>query len=224
MSALAVLRAVARGERPHGELLPPCRMEAFGAEYFSEEAIVQSFRNAPFVISDDGTAVETEDHLAVFDGAGALIADVFGGNIGRLWRLGPGEPGAAEPAIGVPFDADLMQSRGDLAIRREDHPALAAKAYDAVEEAGRLLARNWVPEDGPPPFRSRSFLIRAFTSGSASVALFAVYRLGPAAPRSVGFSYAAALIDGDGKAPTIIRDRAGEAAVEAQPWTPVVVA
>jgi hypothetical protein len=199
-------------------------MEAFGAEYFSEEAIVQSFRNAPFAICDSATVIETNEHLAVFDGQSALIADVFGGNIGRLWRLGPGEPAAVEPAIGVPFDADLMQSRGDLAARREDHPALSDQAFAAVEEAGRALARKWAPEEGAPPFRTRTFLIRAFTSGSASVALFAIYRLGSAATRSVGFSYAAALIDGDGKALMIVRDHAGEAAVESRAWTPVVVA
>ena len=222
MSAVNALRSIARGERPHGELLPPCRLEAWGAEFFSEEAIVQCFRNAPFAVADGAAVVEAKDHLAIFNSETALIADVFGGNIGRLWRLGPGEPVAAEPAIGVQFDTDLMQARGDLAARREDHPALADEAFMAVEAAGRAIARDWIPEDGKPPFRTRSFLIRAFTGGSNSVALFAVYRLGAEATRSVGFSHAAAFIDGDGNA-TIVRDRAGEAAVEARPWTPVVV-
>lgn len=51
MSALTALRMIAAGERPHGELLPPCRLEAFGVEGYGEEAIVQSFRSAPLEIS-----------------------------------------------------------------------------------------------------------------------------------------------------------------------------
>ena len=223
MSASDALRSIAGGHRPDGELLPPCRLEAAGAEFFSEEAIVHSFRNAPFAISDSAVVVESKDHLAIFDAETALIADVFGGNIGRLWRLGPGEPLAAELAIGVPFDTDLMQARGDLAMRREDHPGLAPEAAAAVEEVGRALARDWPASDSAPGYRTRSFLIRAFTSGNASVALFALHTLGSGAERTVGFSYAAALLDmNGGHAIRIVRDRAGEAGMNTRPWVPVV--
>jgi hypothetical protein len=223
MSALDALRAVARGEQPVGELLPPCRLEAFGSEFFGEEAVVQSFRAAPLEISDEAIVVAGGGHLAIFDGETALIADVPGENILRIWRLGVGEPIAAEPAMGVPFDADLIQSGADLMMRAEDHPALLPEAVAEVEEAGRSLARDWRTVDGSAPYRSRTFLVRAFTRGSNTVALFAIHSLGSAAVRTIGFSYAAALFRADGEKPVtprIIRDEAGEAAIELRPWKP----
>lgn len=225
MSAVQALRSLARGDRPDGEVLPPCRLEAFGSEFYGEEAIVQSFRREPVIFSKHATIVEVEGHLALFEGQTALVADLSGEAIARLWRLGAGEPMEAEPAIGVPFDADLMQSRGDLAMRAEDHPALSAHALPHVEETGRSLSRDWKLEDGPAPYRSRAFLVRAFTQADSSVALFAVHRLGPDAVRTAGFSYAAALFRTDGEKRVtrhIVRDKAGESAVLSRPWTPRV--
>ena len=221
MSALDALRSLARGERPNGELLPPCRLEAFGSEFYGEEAIVQNFRQAPLNISEHSTVVEAPGHLAIFEGETVLVADVFDDAMSRLWRLGPGQPMETEPALGVPFDTDLMQSRGDIALRAEDHPALSRKAVPHVEAIGRFLARGWSAEHGPAAYRSRSFLIRAFDHGSSGVALFAVHRLGPAAVRSVGFFYAAALFRMEGDeliTHRIVSDGAGEAAIDSALW------
>jgi hypothetical protein len=222
---LQSLFSIARGERPKGELLPPCRLEAFGSVFYGEEAIVLSFRRAPLVFSEHSTVVEADGHLAIFDGETVLIADVYGSAVSRLWRLGTGRPAEAERALAVPFDPDLVQSRGDLAMRAEDHPALTPNAVPHVEMIGQSVARGWSVEDGPAPYRLRSFLLRAFTQAGSGVALFATHRLGPTAVRTIGFSYAAALFRMEGDkfgTHRVVRDRAGEAAIESRQWTPRV--
>lgn len=221
MSAVTALRSLAQGERPRGDLLPPCRLEAFGTEAYGEEAIVQSFRRAPLTLAARADVVEAPGHLAIFDGDDVLVADLYGDAIGRIWRLGDGEPMAAEPALGVPFDPDLVQARTDVALRAADHPALAAEALVHVEAIGRAIARGWTAEDGAGAYRTRPFLIRAFSSGADGVALFAVHRLGPDAVRTSGFAYAAARFrtaDGRLASHHVVRDRAGERAVAAAPW------
>ena len=225
MSALTALRRIADGERPNGELLPPCRLEAFGVEVYGEEAIVQSFRSAPFEISASAEIIAAEGHIAVFEGEHALFADLHGEDIARIWRLGPGEPATGEPAIGVPFDPDLWQSRREVALRREDHPALSKNGATAVEAIGRDLARKWQSGGGPGDYRVRPFLLRAFSAGERGAALFAVYRLGPLAQRSAGFSLAAAsfqVAGGKLSGYTLIPDQAGETAVHGAVWRPRV--
>ncbi|WP_181373341.1 hypothetical protein [Massilia glaciei] len=227
MSALMALRKIAAGERPHGELLPPCRLEAFGVEVYGEEAIVQSFRNAPLAIPASAQVVAADGHIAVFEGEHALFADLHGEDIARVWRLGPGQPATAEPAIGVPFDPDLWQARRDAALRREDHPALSEAGVAAVEEIGLDLARQWESDGGPGDYRVRPFLLRAFSAGERGAALYAVYRLGPSARRSAGFSLVAANFEVSGgrlSGYAVVRDQAGEAAVQRAPWQPRVAA
>jgi hypothetical protein len=216
---------VASGERPDGEVLPACRLEAFGSEFFGEEAIVLSFRQSPLLFSKHANVVEGEGHLALFEGDTALIADVYSSAVSRLWRLGAGQPTHAETVVDVPFDPDLMQSRGDLAMRAEDHPALSPEAAPHVEEIGRSLSRDWSQDDGPASYRLRSFLIRAFDNGKKGAALFAVHRLGPGTVRTAGFFYAAAQFQMEGAKllnHRIVRDTAGEAAIGLRQWTPRV--
>lgn len=233
MSALAALTKIAAGERPDGELLPPCRLEAFGIEVYGEEAIVHSFRSAPLEISSSADVVLADGHIAIFDGEHALFADLYGEDIARIWRLGPGQPGLGEPAIGVPFDPDLWQARRDVALRREDHPALSANGAVAVEVIGRNLASNWQSGNGSGNYRVRPFLLRAFNAtstisgGERGAALFAIYRLGPLATRSAGFSFAAVnfqVVGGTLSGYTVTRDLAGETAVHEALWQPRVTA
>ncbi len=227
MSALQALTRIAAGQRPDGELLPACRLEAFGVESYGEEAIVQSFRSAPLALSSSAQVIAADGHIAVFDGDNALFADLYGDDIGRIWRLGSGEPAVAEPAIGVPFDPDLWQARRDVALRREDHPALSDAGAVAVEAIGRDLARAWDGAGGQGDYRVRPFLLRAFSAGDTGAALFAVYRLGPLAQRSAGFSLAAAsfqLSGGSLAGYSVVRDQAGEAAVRQALWQPRVAA
>jgi hypothetical protein len=225
MSSLQAVRSVARGERPNGELLPPCRLEAFGAEFYGEEAIIQRFRQSPFPISDHASIVQVEGQLAVFEHDTALFADLCEGKVSRLWRLGPGPVAAAEPAIDVPFDADLSQTRGDVAMRAEDHPDISAQAYSCLEQIGRRLSREWSEEEGPAPYRIRAFLIRAFTQDNVGAALFSLHQLGHSPVRTSGFSYAAALFRVEGSeliSCRIVRDSAGAQAIDSRAWRPRV--
>ncbi len=221
MSARTALLALAAGQRPAGALLPPVRLHAGGAELFGEEAAVHAFRRAPIVFSDAAEVLEADGHVAIFEGENALFASTYGDLIARIWRLGPGEPGAVEPAIGVPFDTDLRQSRVDVAFRAEDHPALAADAAAAVVAIGANLAHGWAAGEGEGAYRTRPFVLRAFSNGDRGAALFALFRLGPDAVRSAGFSFAAVRFrfDGSGVAEHhVVRDLSGEAAVGAAPW------
>jgi len=227
MNALTALSNIAAGKRPQGELLPACRLEAFGIELYGEEAIVQSFRQAPLAIPARAQVIRVPGHIAVFDGEHALFADLYGEDIARIWRLGPGLPAHAEPAVGVPFDPDLWQERRDLAWRREDHPQLSEAGADAVHAIGCKLARHWEPGNGAGDYRVRPFLLRAFDGqgDGQGAALFAVYRLGPSAQRSAGFSLVAAsfqLAGGALASHALVRDLAGEAAVQQAPWLPRV--
>ena len=219
------LTRIAAGERPTGELLPPCRLDAFGVEVYGEEAIVHSFRSAPLAVSAYAEVVLAEGHIAVFDGEHALFADLYGEDIARIWRLGAGKPAISEPMIGVPFDPDLWQSRGDVAFRREDHPQLSEDGAIAVEAIGRELARKWQSGEGLSDYRVRPFTLRAFSDSERGAALFAVYRLGPLAVRSAGFSLVAVrfqMADAKLSVYTVIRDLAGEAAVREARWLPRV--
>ena len=225
MTTIASLRALASGARPQGELLPPCQLSAFGASAYGEEAIVQSFRNAPLALSDAARTVEAEGHCAIFEGDNAIFADLYGTTIARIWRLGPGESAETEPMIGVPFDPDLCQARGDIAFRVEDHPAFAVDAADALVRIARDEARSFRPGEGRGPYRSRVFVIRAFGARREAAALFAVHRLGPDAQRSAGFSFVGTRFRAEDGSPAdiqIVHDRAGEAAVERAVWRPCV--
>lgn len=221
MKPLEALQMLARGQRPRDALLPPCRLEGLGTQAYGEEAIVSHFRNTPMGSLEATDVVVTPSHIAIFAGEAVLFADVFGDHILRIWRLGPGEPSATQPAIGVAFDTDLFQSRRDAVLRMEDHRELHADAKEIVEQIGYSLAHEWTPEDGSPALRARPFCLRAFSNGNIGAALFAVHRLGSGKVRSAGFAFAAARFalgkDGN-QEPLIVRDLAGEKAVEKAVW------
>lgn len=211
MSAVETLRMLAAGERPATGLLHTARLEAFGVELYGEEAIVERFSRAPFVLSDAATVVETPGHLAIFDSETALVADLYGGNIARIWLLGDGEARDGEAGISVVFDPDLAQARGDIFLAASDHPALAADAVGRAIAAGRAITRD----NG---YCVRAFAIRAFGTAAEGAALFAVYRLTGEPTRTSGFAMAAVRWTHDSF--RIVRDLAGEAAISRRRWTP----
>ena len=213
MSAVETLRMLAAGERPITGLLHTARLEAFGVEVYGEEAIVESFRRAPFVLSDTATTVCAPGHIAIFDGDTALVADLAGESVARLWRLGNGDPVEAERGVSVIFDPDLMQARGDVFVAATDHPELAAEALECVVLAGRAIAR-----DDPGAYRTRAFAVRAFGSADDGVALFAVHRLVGETVRAAGFAMAAVRWTPQGL--LVVCDQSGEEAVVERPWTP----
>lgn len=220
MSAVDTLRMLAAGGRPESGLLHTVRLEAFGIEMYGEEAVVESFRGDTLELDDNATVVEVPGHVAIFDNDTALVADLHGSNIARLWRLGGGEHLDAEREISVAFDPDLAQARGDVFFAASDNPQLRTDAADKVRLAGRTIARADDLEDDHNAYRTRAFAIRAFGSAVEGVALFAVYRLTGDPVRDSGFAMAVARWTSDGL--HIVRDRAGEAAASLRPWTPRV--
>ena len=224
MSPLEALRCLADGRRPHDAILPPCRLTGWGADAYGEEAILHRVRTSGGDDLSDAVGLEAPAHAALFATDAVLFADVLNGRIARIWRLGGGEPVAREPAVGVAFDTDLVQSRRDVAWRAEDHPELHPSHLEAVVVLGRDLAHDWTAGEVAADWRARPFLLRAFSTDAACAALFAVHRVGAEAERTVGFSHVAARWSAtQGAAPKlaqVVRDRAGERAAEAAPWRP----
>jgi hypothetical protein len=214
MSAVNTLRMLAAGERPRSGLLHTARLEAFGMEVYGEEAVIARLRSGPVTMNDDSAIVEATGHLAIFDDDNALIADIFEGNISRLWRLGGGPFFDPEPGVSVSFDPDLAQARGTMFLSASDHPALNEDAVDFAHRAGEALACSTESD----AYRTRAFAIRAFGTAAHGAALFAVYRLTGNPIRKGGYSMAAVRWTSDMM--QIVRDRAGEAAISARAWTP----
>lgn len=191
MSVSDALAMLASGKHPGDRMLASCRLQWAGTEVFGEEAIVEACRDAPVDLGA-AVAVETPIGAALVGDDAALIADLYDGRIGRLWRLGAGEPPDAERAVAVAFDPDLRQQRGHVYFRAEDHPALPAGAGGAVLAAGQALI------DLPGTHRARAFVLRAFADAERAVALFAVHQLSGGVVREGGFGHAVALIDQHG--------------------------
>ena len=200
------------GQRPQTGVMHTCRLHGFGSEAYGIEAIVERFRTMPYAIASDQVVVTAPGQLALFAGAGAMIAEVAGNQIARLWRVGPGAPVLPEPGISVVFDPDLAQARGDVFFAASDHPALAPNAAPRVEAIGRDLARTDMG------YRARAFAIRAFGTNDEGAALFAVHQLSADSVRSSGFVHVA--VRWAGETVVTVRDTAGEAANAASPWTP----
>ncbi len=189
MSALDAMAAVARGEAPP-QLLGACRLEVGGFDAFGIEAIGDAFRHDPVALAGAMIAEDVMNFAAIVEDQG-LFADLYDGNIGRLWRAGRPAPHMNEPFVAVPFDPDLRQERGDIEFAGSDHPGLADDADVRVRETGlAILARD------PTAWRSRAFCIRAFGTAAHGAALFALYRMSGDRVRVSGFGYAVAIWDG----------------------------
>ena len=212
MSALDHLRAVARGDAPSDDgLLGNARCGWGRGELIGEESILAAFCASPFSTDGDVLAIATKQGAALVGPHDALIADIYDGRIGRLWRVG-GATNSDEPAIDVAFDPDMRQLRGDVYFRAEDHPELdgltaerllaAARAHvDQVRHAGAL--------------RVRAFVVRAFGDADGGAALLSVYAMSNATSRSAGFSYA---IVGMGPGDDLVRSVGQQTPPRA--WTP----
>ena len=182
---LEAMIAVARGQVP-AQLLHACRLEVGGFDAFGVEAISDAFRQDPVEMADAMIA-RNDQHFAALVGDQALFADLYDGNIGRLWRAGRPAPHAPEPFVLVPFDPDLRQARGDIEFAASDHPGLDPAAEARVRDSGlAILAHD------PAAWRSRAFCLRAFGTAAAGAALFAVYRMTAGRARQSGFGHAVA--------------------------------
>jgi hypothetical protein len=187
MTARDELRALLVGQRVPGGLLQTVRLELGGAEHYGEEAVLERGRAAPV----DLTRVE-EVHgpagLALVGDGVAVLADLYGERIGRVWAVGTLPSGEPEAAVAVAFDADLQQARASVFLDAADHPHAAPDLLDRLSAAGERLV------GGEPGYRARAFLIRAWGNAARGVGLFAVHRLGPGPVRPSGWAYAVVLI------------------------------
>ena len=187
MSAVEAMIAVAQGRRPLDTgLLENCRLEWAGGEAYGEEAILASFRANPLPIGA-GEVLRAPHALAWIGEGAALFADLYDERIGRIWRTGNGVPPVAEPVIGVAFDPDMRQQRGDVLLRAEDHPGLDADCAEALVAAARRIVESCVADGA---YRARAFVVRAFSAEAGPVALCAIHQLGDGPVRSSGFAYA----------------------------------
>jgi len=213
MSALAHLRTLARGIRPANDgLLGNARCAWGASELLSEEAILAAFAARPFDIEGELLAVETPQGSALIGEGSALVADLYGGRIGRLWRVGGDLAQPTEPAIDVAFDPDMRQERGDLIFRYEDHPDLNPAAAGSLSTAARSLVER-VGADGK--LRVRGFVVRAFSDPQASAALLSLYTLDNESSRSASFSYAVIGATSGSDDVCAVSER-----LEAREWTP----
>lgn len=220
MSVIEALRVLAAGNPvPGGTLLQTCRLSALGADFYGEEDVIELFRRAPLG-SDPPEAVSAAGHAALLWPDKALVADISGQHVARLWRLGPGEPALREPALAVPFDPDMAENPQAVQFEPGDHPSLDTPFAEAVRNAGERLSREWTLPDGTPPSRARPFAIRAFSDADRTVALFAVHVLGGRGERHAGFVHASAHIR-DGET-ALVLDLSGAHALIAAPWLPSI--
>ena len=186
MSAVDHLRSVGRGETPGDDgLLENVRCGWGRGEVVGHESILAAFCARPFAESD-GLAVETAQGAAMIGEEDALIADVYNGRIGRMWRVGRGVAFPDEPAIDVAFDPDMRQQRGAMLFRAEDHPELSSEAAEGILAAAREHLEQLRRAGG---LRVRAFVVRAFGSGESSAALLAVYSMSNEVSRRIGFSH-----------------------------------
>jgi hypothetical protein len=216
MSVLETLHILAAGKRPSAGLLHTIRLEAFGIEVYGEEAVVETFRHAPFEITDDARIVDVGNHVSIFDGQIAIFADVSNGNISRIWRLGDGDPLEGERGISVAFDPDLTQTRGDVLFSSSDHANLERDCVESAIATGHLMLDMFTS------YRARAFCIRAFGTKESFATLFAVYHLSGESERTSGYSLSATIWDGTrAKA---VNDSVGQDALDLRRWTPYVPA
>lgn len=187
MSALDHLRLLAQSKRPDNDgLLGNTRFVWGHDELIGEEAILASFSSAPFD-AGDVFSFETSQGAAMIGNDRALIADLYEGRIGRIWRVGGEVALPSKHAIDIAFDADMRQERGDISFRAEDHPELEPDATEALLSASRDLIDQSRRSGN---LRVRGFVVRAFGNTRSSVALLSLFTLDNEVRRSAAFRYA----------------------------------
>lgn len=188
MSPIDHLHAIARGEAPADDgLLGNARCRWGRGELVGEESILAAFCARSFATGDDTIAITTPTGAALIGQDDALIADVYDGRVGRLWRVGQGLAWPDEPGIDVAFDPDMRQLRGDVCFRAEDHPELDAAGAERLVAAARQHV-DQLRRAGA--LRVRAFVLRAFGDADRAAALLSVHVMSNASNRSAAFGHA----------------------------------
>lgn len=209
-------------------LLQTCRLGAFGTEAYSHEPIAALIHRAAPPTPVQPHVVACCDHVALFDGARAAFADMAADRVARLWILGP-EQAAVAPivTVTVPHDTDLRQggrgTRDRIFFDAADHPLFAddhqAHLSALVAEAERALGRSVVP------FRTRCFVVRAFSVAGGGAALLALDGLTDGAVRHPFRCHAALHFRTTGETlshQVVVIDAAALSLSQETPWRPYV--
>lgn len=204
MSTLDNLRRLVGGIPGPNGVLGACRLESGNVDAFGIEAVTDVFRRAPLAGAATATVVKARGHLAIFSDTEAVIADLYGDAVGRLWRVGQSDPGLPEPAVSVAFDTDLRQARASIFVSAAEHPALDPAALDRLMALGLELVHDADPAHAA--FRARAFAVRAFGNAERGCALFAIHALAPNPVRSLRLCFAA--VRWNGALAQIVRDLA----------------
>jgi len=201
MSVKLHLEAIARGLRPDDDgLLSACRFACMGGEVIGEESILQALAEMPMPVAPGATLVE-DAKLAFLAGEGdALVADLYDGRVGRLWRVGGGASPADEPLVDVPFDPDMHQMPVGVLFEAEDFPGLAPEGFAAAAELAAALLAHTAQGHGSADAdtasarlaRVRLYVLRVVVAGDAVALLAAVHRLEGGPTRRAGFGHAVA--------------------------------
>ncbi|MEE4200916.1 hypothetical protein [Erythrobacter sp.] len=194
MSGLANLETLARGNRPENAgLLGTAKLSWSRVDRLSEEDILAVFARHPFDADENALKIETEMGAAIVSDRGALIADLYGGRIGRLWRIGDEREEEREPVLHVAFDTDMDQGRTtSVHFRPEDHPELPPERHEMILG----LVQELVDEQRKAgALRVRAFVVRAFGEGRGAAALVSLFSLSSTGQRSANMDYAVVASD-----------------------------
>lgn len=213
MSGLTHLEKLAEGSRPaDAGLLGTAKLSWSRVDRMSEEDIISSFAAHPFAIDEGSLLVETAQGAAIIGSDAALLADLYNGRIGRLWRVGDEIEYPEEPVLSVAFDTDMEQGRHtSIRYRWEDHPELPKKWHKRLigECEAMIDARR-----RSNALRARGFIVRAFGRERTAAALLSVFVLSGDGERSASSSYCVIGIDESGESRIVnARGQTGR-------WTP----
>ena len=213
MSGLDNLRALVQGTCPSNDgLLGNARFSWGRSELISEEAILASFATHPFDLDGQILSVETPSSAVLMGENSAVVADLYEGKIGRLWRVGGEVQHPSEKAIDVAFDVDMRQERGALSFRAEDHFEIDPGAVDVLLSSANNLIDK-IRREGN--LRSRGFVVRAFGDKQLSAALLSLFTLDNGLSRSASFTYAVVGIGSSDGEVHAVRDQS-----KPRDWTP----
>jgi hypothetical protein len=173
MNNSSSLKSVADGSADQHAIWGGCRLEWGEVELFGIEAIADLFRHSPMP-SDGFTQFGGRSFAIMANAQSALLGEIIGGVIVRLWRTGGTPEPEGEQGIVVAFDTDLLQHRGDVFFAADDHMELNSDATDFVRDHARAAAADAASAGF---FRPRAFVTRAYGDAAQGAALFHIQGL-----------------------------------------------
>jgi len=180
----ALLRGLPGSAAPLANTL---RVQALGHETFGRTDALDLFARHPLALSATPHVLAGPDALAVMDitpdgHSVGIYADVVDGVIARVWVAGPvADDALTEAAVPVASDDFLTQQRTLCAGDPQDHPRLAALAWPQVRASAAEALHS--VRDPAAASSSQAVVARAFSSGDAFAALYALRMQSASTPR-----------------------------------------